>query len=198
MYISKLILSIPLFLLLSCGVSEKNVPEKLKNENEVETQKIQFDWVKCEECFVEIQKPHDWHFHKEVIPNGFEYYFTPYLYDELGIFKRGLSLVVTTNLKKSTNISPTQQIEQFINNAKKINPNLNVKRSDMQEMQGASFLINDPIATSESLISSIFLIGNDTTDTFYTFVFQYEKKSWDEMQPICKQMLKNLKVSKAF
>lgn len=188
------------FLYISCGTPQKKDFENpiIKNKKEDDLLKIQFDWAKCEECFVEIQKPSDWKFHKIVNPNGFEYYLTPYLFEDLNLFKRGLSLVVMTSLKKSTGLTPSQKVDQFINNAKTIDPKLNVKKTDMQELQGSSFLLKDPIGTPDSLISSIFLIANDSTDTLYTFVFQYEKKDWDLMQPISGQMLKNLKVSKAF
>lgn len=196
MKIAKQILTCLFFIFfIACGTPEK---PKIDKKTPDEMIKVEFDWVKCEECFVEIQKPRDWHFHKSVIPNGFEYYITPYHFEDLGFFKRGLSLVVISNLKKSMGLRPSQQAELFIINAKKINPQLNVKRSDMQELQGSSFLIRDPAETPESLISSIFLIANDNTDTFYTFVFQFEKRDWQAMQPISSQMLKNLKVSKEY
>lgn len=184
--------------LCACGSPETTTPEKPKVETKPNEEVVKYEWVKCEECFVEIQKPLGWFFSKSVIPNGFEYYFTPENFNDTRVFKRGFSLTVITELKKSINITPSQQIEKFIINAKTIDPQLNVKKVDMQELQGFSFLLKHPSQAPESLVSSIFLIANDKTDTMYTFVFQYEKKDWDKMFVIGGHMLKNLKVSKEY
>ena len=191
-------LIILLFSIISCGTPNNTTPELPKTETKPKEEALKYDWVKCEECFVEIQKPQGWFFSKSINPNGFEYYFTPENFNDTRVFKRGFSLTVLTEVKKSINIAPSQQIEKFINNAKTIDPQLNVKKIDMQELQGFSFLLKDPSQSPDSLVSSIFLIANDKTDVMYTFVFQYEKKDWDKMFVIGGHMLKNIKVSKEY
>lgn len=181
--------------IFSCGETDTKTSKPIEKETILETKKIEFDIAKCSESKVEILKPKDWHFYKSASVVGYAYYITPYVYQDLGVFKRGLSLIVVNNVTRETSLSPSQKMEQFIENAKTIEKNLQVKRSEMPNMLGASFLIKDPAGTPESLISSIFIIANDKEDTLYTFVFQYERKDWDEMQPICKEMLKNIKIT---
>jgi len=202
--------------IFSCGETDTKTSKPKEKETVLETKKIEFDIAKCAESKVEILKPKDWHFYKSASVVGYAYYITPYVYQDLGVFKsfnslikkrfpyvyqdlgvfkRGLSLIVVNNVTRETSLSPSQKMEQFIENAKTIEKNLQVKRSEMPNMLGASFLVKDPAGTPESLISSIFIIANDKEDTLYTFVFQYERKDWDEMQPICKAMLKNIKIT---
>lgn len=184
-----------LVLLFSCREPEISKSESTQKETIIETSKIEFDVAKCTESNVEILKPKDWHFHKSASVIGYAYYITPYVYEDLGVFKRGMSLIVVNNVTRETSLAPSQKMEQFIENAKTIDKNLQVKKSEMPNMVGASFLLKDPSGTPESLISSIFLVANDKEDSLYTFIFQYEKKDWHDIQPICKEMLKNIKIT---
>lgn len=186
-----------LIVFASCGESATKypMPETTKNDKILETSKIEFEIAKCDESKVEILKPKSWHFHKTANLVGQAYYITPYVFEDLGEFKRGFSLIIANNVTRETSFAPSQKMEQFIENAKTIDENLKVKRSDMPNMISASFLIKDPSGTPDSLISSIFLIANDKEDILYTFVFQYEKREWNELQPICKEMLKNIKIT---
>lgn len=190
-----------ILLLIACGEPEKiilkNDPVKpAKADSTKEETKDDFEWVKFEECLVEIQKPKSWHFYKTASSNSNAYFLTPYVFEDLGIFKRGFSLVVVSNVKKDSQLSPSQKVEQYIKNAKTIDPNLKIKNTDMQDLKGTSFLIKDPKGTPDSLISSIFLIANDKEDVLYTIIFQYELKDWNDMQPVSKQMLKNIKINR--
>lgn len=113
-----------------------------------------------------------------------------------GVFKSGFSLVYIFGVKKTLGCYPSEQAEKFINNAKAINPNLNVKSILKEGLNGSSFKIEDKSASPNSFISSIFLISDDDNDTLHTFVFQNTQAEKDIFGPIGSHMLKNIKVTK--
>ena len=154
---------------------------------------IPVEEVTLSEAKLTIVKPKSWHKFGERSSNGYNYYFTPYKYEDLGLFKRGLSITIIKNVSKTEKVSPNELALSYIKNSKTINPKLKITKVNIQHLKGYRFQLEEKKGFRNSMVTSFFFVSDDRNDMFYSFIFQYEKSKWNMTYPIRRTIFRNIK-----
>lgn len=171
----------------------QNSKSNVEKPNGLSETKIPFEEISLAESQIKILKPRSWTVYKERSRNGFNYYITPYKYEDLNKFKRGLSISVIENVSTTEKLTPNDLALFYINNTKQLNQDVNVKKLEIKGLQGYQFQLQENKGLKNSLITSIIFVADDKNDVFYNFLFQYERSKWNETYPIRNLIFKNIK-----
>ena len=166
---------------------------KKKNDSNIIETKIPFEEIKLAGSQISLLKPKPWHTYQERSSNGLNYYITPYKYDDLAKFIRGLAVTIIMDVSKTEGITADEYALSCIKNAKTIDKKLKLTKVNIQHLKGYLFRIEGKERTPNSLVTSFLFVADNKYDIFYTFIFQYERKNWKETFPIRNTIFKNIK-----
>jgi hypothetical protein len=155
---------------------------------------IGFNWVSILDNKSALLKPEGWHFRKDHSQGVDAYFISKEKVEGGSEFNTGLSLNVIYNVKKTTNVSPTQYAAAMVLGLeKKYGVNIidsGVKKSEPFMTLFCRFKDHQP--GLEDVIIHYFFIANDETETLWMFFYEAPEREWDAAWKTGTVLLKHL------